>query len=234
MGGSGCGTGLLDAAAAVQHVIANRPTVTATLQGSAPGVRPGTTFTLVGEVKAAGGRAPATSGMTWRQTAGPSVSIPANAGASITLTAPGTTGALAFEFAGLDSAGYGNSASATVTVNAPPTMSVPAASSVTAGQAVSGSLRGTDPEGDSITYVLVSGPPGLTINAATGAWSWTPSSAGTFGVTVMPMDAYGNGTPVNFTIAVAEDPNKKEEGGGLALPGWLALLLAIPALRRRR
>ena len=62
MGGTGCGSGLLDANAAVQHVVTNRPTVTAALQPAAPGVRPGATFTLVGDVKAGGGRMPATSG----------------------------------------------------------------------------------------------------------------------------------------------------------------------------
>jgi len=58
MGGTGCGSGLLDANAAVQHVVTNRPTVTAALQACAAGVRPGATFTLVGDVKAAGGRIP--------------------------------------------------------------------------------------------------------------------------------------------------------------------------------
>jgi hypothetical protein len=234
MGGSGCGNGLLDANAAVQHVLNNRPTVTAVLQGSASGVRPGTSFTLVGEVKAAGGRTAAASGMRWRQTAGAPVTIPANAGATVTLTAPSATGPVAFEFVGSDVAGYSASAAVTIPVNAPPVMFTPTVNSVMAGQPLSGSVRGTDPEGDPITYVLVAGPPGLTINASTGAWSWTPASAGTFGVTVMPVDSFGNGTPVNFNISVTADPNKKDDGGGGALSGWLALLLAIPALRRRR
>ncbi len=62
MGGMACGSGLLDANAAVQHVVTNRPTVTATLQPAAAGVRPGATFTLVGDVKAGGGRMAGTSG----------------------------------------------------------------------------------------------------------------------------------------------------------------------------
>jgi MprA protease rhombosortase-interaction domain-containing protein len=44
----------------------------------------------------------------------------------------------------------------------------------------------------------------------------------------MPTDAYGNGTPVNFTITVAPDPNAKDGGGG-AVPWWLAVLLLAPA-----
>jgi hypothetical protein len=234
MGGTGCGSGLLDANAAVQHVVTNRPTVTATLQPAAAGVRPGSTFTLVGDVKAGGGRMPATAGMSWRQTSGPAVTIPAGSGASVTLTAPTMTGILTFEYAAADSAGYAGTAAVAVTVNAGPTLLPVAAGNVTANQPISGSVRGSDPESDTITYVLVAGPPGLTVNANTGAWSWTPTSAGSFGVTIMPADAYGNGTPVNFTITVAADPNAKDGGGG-ALPWWLALLLlALAGVRTTR
>jgi hypothetical protein len=233
MGGTGCGSGLLDANAAVQHVVTNRPTVTAALQPAAPGVRPGATFTLVGDVKAAGGRMPATTGMSWRQTSGPPVTIPAGGGASVTLTAPATSGILTFEYAATDSAGYAGTAGVAVTVNAGPTLLPVAAGTVTANQPISGTVRGSDPESDSITYVLVAGPPGLTVNASSGAWSWTPTSAGSFGVTVMPTDAYGNGTPVNFTITVAPDPNAKDGGGG-ALPFWLVPLLLLLGRRSQR
>jgi serine protease len=226
MGGTGCGSGLLDANAAVQHVVTNRPTVTAALQPAAPGVRPGATFTLVGDVKAAGGRMPGTSGMSWRQTSGPAVTIPAGSGASVTLTAPTTSGILTFEYAATDSAGYAGMAAVAVTVNGGPTLLPVAAGNVIANQPISGSVRGSDPESDAITYVLVAGPPGLTVNASNGTWS--PTSAGSFGVTVMPTDAYGNGTPVNFTITVAPDPNAKDGGGG-ALPWWLAVLLLVSA-----
>ena len=227
-----CGPGLLDASAAVQHVINNRPMVTAMIQGSAPGVRPGVPFTLVGDVKAVGGRMLSTSGTSWRQTAGPNVTIPANSGATVTITAPSAVGALAFEFMASDTAGYSAAAAIPVIVNASPTLTQPAAVSGTKGQPLSGSVRGTDPDGDAITYVLVSGPTAFALNAASGAWSWTPNAAGAHGVTIMPTDAYGNGTPANFTITAAADPNEKDGGGG-ALAWWLAVLLLIPATRRR-
>jgi hypothetical protein len=161
------------------------------------------------------------------------VTIPAGSGASVTLTAPNTTGTVVFEYSASDSVGYSGAAALAVTVNASPTLTPPAAEKVTAGKVISGSVRGTDPDGDSITYVLVAGPPGLMVDAATGAWSWTPKDAGSYSVTVMPTDAYGNGVPVTFAIDVAKDPNAKEGGLG-ALPGWLAVLLLLPALRRRR
>lgn len=234
MGGMGCGTGLLDANAAVQHVVNNRPTVTAMIQGSAPGARPGGTFTLVGDIKAMGGRMSSTSGMSWRQVSGPAVTIPPGAGATVTLTAPNSTGVLVFEYSANDSAGYAGSAAVVVTVNAAPTMQPVPAATVVANHPLSGTVRGSDPEGDAITYVLAAGPPGLTVDAATGAWSWTPTSAGTYGVTIVPTDAYGNGTPVAFAITVEKDPNAKDGGIG-ALDGWIAaLLLALALVPRRR
>ncbi len=227
-----CGSGLLDANAAVQHVVDNRPIVTGMIQGSAPGVRPLASFTLVGNVKTVGGRVASTAGMSWRQTSGPTVTIPAGSGATVTLTAPSAVGALGFEFAASDSAGYSAAVAVPVIVNAPPTMTPAAAVSGTKGKPLSGSVRGVDPDGDAITYVLVAGPTDFALNASTGAWSWTPNAAGTHGVTIMPTDAYGNGTPVNFVITAAADPNDKEGGGG-ALTWWLAAVLLIPAVRRR-
>ena len=93
-------------------------------------------------------------------------------------------------------------------------------------------MRAVDPDGDSITYVAINAPPGFTLNAATGAWSWTPSSSGTYTMAVMPTDAYGNGAPVNLQISVAKGAG--ESGGGGALPGWLAGLLLLPLVLARR
>jgi hypothetical protein len=225
-----CGSGLLDAAAAVQHVVENRPTVSAGLQGSTTtGVPPSASFTLVGTVKTVGGRATASNGMMWRQVSGPAVSLPSTSGGSITVKAPGS-GKLGFEFSATDSAGYSATATATVVVNSPPAMSPVAPVSATSGQPVTGSVRAVDPDGDSITYVAINAPQGFTLNAGTGAWSWTPSSSGTYAMAVMPTDAYGNGAPVNLQISVAKGSG--ESGGGGALPGWLAGLLLLPLFLR--
>jgi serine protease len=219
-----CGTGLLDADAAMLHVLNNRPTVSAALQGAA-GVRPLGTFTLVGNVKTLGGRSAPTSGMTWRQISGPPVQIPSSAGASVALTAP-SAGPLAFEFTAVDSGGYTATTSVTVTVNTPPTLAPVAASKLKKGETASGSIRATDPEGDAITYVLVSAPQGLTLDAATGAWSWKPGADGDFSMSVMATDAYGSSSPATVALNV-------EKGGAGLLPGWLvALLLTVPVARR--
>ena len=226
-----CGPGLLDAAAAVDHVAANRPMVSAGLEGTTTtGVPPAASFTLVGTVKTVGGRAAASSGMTWRQVSGPTVTLPSTSGTSITLKAPSAGGKLGFEFSATDSAGYSATTTATVVVNSPPAMTPVAPVAATSGQAVSGSVRAVDPDGDSITYVAINAPPGFALNAATGAWSWTPSSSGNYAMAVMPTDAYGNGAPVNLQISVAKGGG--EDGGGGALPGWLAGLLLLPLVLR--
>jgi hypothetical protein len=69
--------------------------------------------------------------------------------------------------------------------------------------------------------VVVNPPNGFNLNAGTGAWSWTPSSSGDYTLAIMPTDAYGNGAPVTLQINVA----KGDEGGGGALPAWIAVLL---------
>jgi hypothetical protein len=169
-------------------------------------------------VKTVGGRA--ATGMMWRQTSGPTVSLPTTTGGSITVTAP-SSGKLGFEFVATDSVGYSANATATVVVNSPPVLQPIAAVSATKGQAISGSVRATDTEGDAITYVVVNPPNGFNLNAGTGAWSWTPSSSGDYTLAIMPTDAYGNGAPVTLQINVA----KGDEGGGGALPAWIAVLL---------
>jgi hypothetical protein len=170
--------------------------------------------------------------MTWRQTSGPTVSLSTTTGGSTTVKAP-TSGKLGFEFVATDSLGYSATATATVVVNSPPVLQPIAAVSTTKGQAVSGSVRATDADGDAITYVVINAPTGFNLNAGTGSWTWTPSSSGDYTLAIMPTDAYGNGTPVTMQISVAKGSG---EGGGGALPPWVAalLLVALCGVRARQ
>ncbi|MFB0965501.1 MAG: putative Ig domain-containing protein, partial [Patescibacteria group bacterium] len=70
----------------------------------------------------------------------------------------------------------------------------------------------TATNGDAILgYAVASGslPPGLTLNTATGAITGTPTTAGTFGITVLAYDTDGNSNAdsVAFSIADATAPN---------------------------
>ena len=92
--------------------------------------------------------------------------------------------------------------------NQPPVLQPIADQTVDEGVQVSVQAVGSDPDGDAITFSLGTGsPPGSSINANTGLFTWTPdpySSTGTYPVTVIATD---DGSPPlsdsqNFTIDV--------------------------------
>ena len=64
-------------------------------------------------------------------------------------------------------------------------------------------VEATNPNGDILTYSLTTGPNGITINSATGVISWTPTTAGSFEVTVEVSDESKSETQ-SFTIIVDE------------------------------
>ena len=103
----------------------------------------------------------------------------------------------------------------TVTVSAtPPANQAPVLATIgnrtaTVGQALAFTASATDPNaGQTLTYSLVTPPAGAIINASTGAFSWTPTAAGTFGFTVRVAD---NGSPAladeeAITVTVSSPP----------------------------
>jgi serine protease len=246
-----CGAGLLDAERALAYVSAQGPTANATRAGGTGPVRPGASFTLSGTYTTVGGRAVGASGAMWRQTSGPSVGLAGYFGQSVTVTAPPTGGTLGFEFSVTDSSGYSAVATTSVIVNAPPVLptSLPAGSNVaTIGVPASGRVTATDAEGDAITYALASGPGGMTIDASTGQWNFTPVTPGTVPFTVTVADAYGKGTDVTYLLAVNAPPSQGGGSGGgssavapsgggggsldLATLAGLLSILAASAVRR--
>ena len=61
------------------------------------------------------------------------------------------------------------------------------------GSAITFTATATDPDaGQTRTFSLTGAPAGATINSSTGAFGWTPTTSGTFTVTVVVAD---NGTP---------------------------------------
>jgi subtilisin family serine protease len=236
-----CGAGLLDAGAAVAHVANNRPTVAASVSSGATVVRPAASFTLLGTATAAGGRLITPGSSLWDQQSGPTVSITSALLNPQILTAPAFAGQLGFRFTATDNAGYSASATTSVTVNSPPAMNPAGPIALTAGTPAGGGVTGVDPDGDTITYVLTSGPPGLTMSAANGQWSWTPNTVGTFTMTVMPADSVGNGTAMSYTLNVAApasppsgSANAPSSGGGGTTPAWIVPLLILATIARRR
>jgi hypothetical protein len=62
----------------------------------------------------------------------------------------------------------------------------------------------TDEDNDTLTYSLTAAPAGMTIDAATGLISWTPTNATTEGVTVKVEDGRGGIDTQSFTITSKE------------------------------
>jgi len=79
---------------------------------------------------------------------------------------------------------------ATVITNTPPVLTPIAAQSATAGSLLQFGVNATDANsGQTITYSLVpGGPSGTSINPSTGLFTWTPTAAGTFTVTIVATD----------------------------------------------
>lgn len=67
-------------------------------------------------------------------------------------------------------------------------------------------VQATDPDGDSITYTLETGPPGMRIDPKTGQISWVPSQEerGTYSVRVVAKDSQGGFATQEFELSLAK------------------------------
>ena len=59
---------------------------------------------------------------------------------------------------------------------------------VTVGETFTYTVEATDPDGDTLTYSLTDSPAGMTIDENIGTINWSPTAAGSFGVTVEVSD----------------------------------------------
>lgn len=78
--------------------------------------------------------------------------------------------------------------------------------SIKLGQTVTASVYATDPEGGPLTYAGVNLPPGAVLDAATGLFTWTPETAGTYALTLKAIDERGAETLAILQITVEEIP----------------------------
>jgi hypothetical protein len=87
--------------------------------------------------------------------------------------------------------------------NAPPVLTVPGNQSLPVGAPIAVQASATDPDaGDTLTFRLVNGPAGMSIDAATGALTWTPQAdqARTADVVIEVADAAGAVDFGSFTV----------------------------------
>jgi endo-1,4-beta-xylanase len=122
----------------------------------------------------------------------------------------------AFNYQVLATEGFnGGSGSSNITVSSggsstgnTVTVTNPGSQSGTVGTAASLQIHATDSGGATLTYSATGLPAGLSINSSTGLISGTPTTAGTYSVTVTATDSTGASGSTTFTWTIASS------GGG--------------------
>ena len=107
------------------------------------------------------------------------------------------------------------------------TFTSPGSQSSAAGSSVSLQLQGSSSAGYPVTWSEVGLPPNLTLNASTGLITGTPTTPGTYGVTITAADAAGTSRGVSFNWVIAavggriKGPNGKclDDNGGSTVNG---------------
>lgn len=238
-----CGTGLLDALAALNALNARGPVIQ--METDSQVVAPSANVLLRGSVRAVDGH-PIVS-YRWRAAASNPGSVSLlNADQPVaSFTAP-ALGRYVFTLEAIDSAGAVATASASVRVN-----NLPVAESIADQQLGWGSrlqlqLRATDADGDALVFHASALPEGASLSA-TGLFNWSGTApVGSYRIEWYASDAYGESAPAGLTVTVSDAigtvgninapivSSSSAGGGGGSLEGDLMLWsLALLALGRR-
>ncbi len=228
-----CGTGLLDAAQALNAVTAPPPTVTL---GDVPGVvAPDDTVMLSGSAIAGDGRTIVSYG--WTQQSGPyPLNINKSNSASANFIAP-QTGTYSLMLTAVDNGGQSGSATAVIRVNSPPVLIAVPAQMVAVGQTLNFSVGATDIDGDIPIYHALTLPSGATLGA-TGNFTWPGAMpVGSHTLTYYASDDYADSAQgtVNITVTAGTNvtPSGGGNGGGGSLDGEVLAALALLAIGLR-
>ena len=231
-----CGTGMLDARAALDRQTGRIPTLAVVAPTATAGGQP----VLLGiTATPRNGGSPAFV-YTWIQTGGPPVSLlnadTANAG--FVATNPG--GTHTFQATVIDGNGYSVSQTVTTRSNNVATVNPVVAQSVEIGSALQFKVSASDPEQDQLTLIASGLPPGSVFDAATGDFIWAnPAPAGDYAFTVVANDGTVNSAAATVSIAVTASAQSGSSAGGGGSISWrltcaLLLLLSLTRLARGR
>ena len=208
-----CGSGLLDATAALSAISGSQPTVVIAQPSQV--VVPNTTVSLVGSATAEPPRTIAS--YLWTQLTGTSVGVITNADtARATFTSP-PTGVYSFLLTATDNNGLTGTATATVRVNSAPVLTAVDAQTVMDGTALDFTVGATDVDGDTPIFHAISLPAGATLSAH-GVFNWPIATpAGSHTMTYYASDAIGANSAqsiVTITVTAAPPPTSSGGGGG--------------------
>lgn len=206
-----CGSGLLDAAGALNAIPAAPPTVVLTSPSQV--VAPNAVISLAGSATAEPPRIINT--YSWTQLTGAAVIINNANTANATFTAP-ATGTYSFRLTATDNTSRSGTADATVRVNSAPVPAAVAPQTVVVGSALNFTASATDVDGDTPIFHSVSLPAGATLSAQ-GAFSWPSATPlGSYTMTYYASDNDTNSANVTVDITVAS-PASSGGGGGCSL-----------------
>lgn len=206
-----CGSGLLDAAGALNVIPAAPPTVVLTSPSQV--VAPNAVISLAGSATAEPPRVINT--YSWTQLTGAAVIINNANTASATFTAP-ATGTYSFRLTATDNTSRSGTADATVRVNSAPVPAAIAPQTVVVGSALNFTVSATDVDGDTPIFHSVSLPAGATLSAQ-GAFSWPSATpVGSYTMTYYASDNDTNSANVTVDITIAS-PASSGGGGGCSL-----------------
>ncbi len=200
-----CGSGMLNVSAAVS-ALAQDPTVSI---GGVPSasISGGTAVQLAASVS---GVAPYT--YRWTQTGGTAVALSGSDSGTLSFSAPAKRTTLMFQLQATGANGRTGTAIVTVDVN-----NAPALNDVTTAQAGQAAytlaLPETDADGEAVSYVLISGPSGATLNGA--QLFWPAPELGTSVFQLQGFDPEGLGSRVaTVTLKVQAAGTVLETGSG--------------------
>lgn len=225
-----CGSGMLDAYAAILELRSMAPTVAG---ASSTGIaRAGSQVTLAAKASPkVGGDSRFT--YRWKQLTGPPVAMSGEDRANVEFTAPAPGGQLMFVVTVTDGSGLSSSAMIGVRSNSPPEIDPVPAQAVKKGDSLRLQLAARDPEGDPLVFVGDVLPLGATLDATTGVLTW-PSAApsGTHLLTVRATDGMHPGP--DRVIEVTVLPIDDLSGGGGVSALYLFALASLGLVLRRR
>jgi len=217
-----CGSGLLDATAAISRLSDRTPLVTVSSTASVITGGQQATLTATATPRNSG------SGLfayTWTQTSGPSVVLTNASTATATFSGTNPGGTHGFNVSVRDGNGYIVMQTISVRSNNAPMLNAIAPASVTQGNRVALVVAGVDPEGDALTYVASNLPAGSTLSASTGQFEWNTGSIqpGTYTFNVFASDGALSSAQATATITVTE----RSSGGGGSMTLFDCVVLLV-------